>query len=30
MYFTCKMCNLQKSGHCRGADLESWHLAQER
>lgn len=30
MYFTCKMCNLQKNGHCRGADLESWHLAQER
>lgn len=28
MYFTCKMCYLQKNGHCKGADIQSWKMAQ--
>jgi len=28
MFFTCKMCHLQKNGICKGADLESWKQHQ--
>jgi CRISPR/Cas system-associated exonuclease Cas4 (RecB family) len=28
MYFTCKMCHLQKEGLCQGADEQSWHNAR--
>lgn len=24
MFYTCKMCHLAKSGHCEGADIQSW------
>lgn len=28
MFFTCKMCYLQKQGHCKGADTQSWNQIQ--
>lgn len=28
MYYTCKICNHQKSGRCEGADIQAWKLLQ--
>ncbi len=28
MYFTCKMCHLREKEICKGADIQSWKMAQ--